>query len=511
MIGKNTVFGIVASAVQIGTRFITIPVVIYHLGLGGYGIWSIIMATAGYMRFGSAGIKSAFQKYVAEATGTGDFDTANKLLSTGSISMLLLSLAGLIPIAIFSQKLAVVSGVPPEFLFAASKSITLLAVIMLASNFGAVFESVVMGGHRIDLTRTFSIFTTTGEAIAIVTLLYFGHGLFAMSATIAASEIIYVSCCFVASRRIVPQMHIRLKYFTHSVFPELIRYAGSYQLVNVLELFYAMLLPVTVLKYCGAETAGVYSIVLRVVAAALIAEDALILPILSGGTVMLASGSSERIGRFFKKSFKATLAVTLAPLAFVAVFGTILIFAWTGQTGPEFRTTLWLMCLAGLFQSISRLQLILYRASGHALHDNIRQAFRLAVLVVLAFFGGVIGFYGILAVLAVAEFLGVVYMFFAMTSALGDFRPKDLVPDAMRLTAATLLLITAGIAVAMTPAPWAISARMIAAVKLGEVSLACLIAFLPAIVLTRSATVEEQGTVLGLLCPWRKTATVANE
>jgi O-antigen/teichoic acid export membrane protein len=109
---KNTIFGVVASAVQVGTRFLMVPVVIYHLGLGGYGIWAILMATAGYMRFGSAGLKSAFQKYVAEATGNGDFATANQLLSTGSISMLAISLMVLIPIAIYSQTLARMSGGP---------------------------------------------------------------------------------------------------------------------------------------------------------------------------------------------------------------------------------------------------------------------------------------------------------------------------------------------------------------------------------------------------------------
>ena len=72
----------------------TIPIVIAHLGLGGYGIWSIIMTTAAYMRFGSVGIKSAFQKYVAEATGNGDFETANKLLSTGCAAMLVLVRGG---------------------------------------------------------------------------------------------------------------------------------------------------------------------------------------------------------------------------------------------------------------------------------------------------------------------------------------------------------------------------------------------------------------------------------
>ena len=98
-----------------------------------------------YMRFGSAGLKSAFQKYVAEATGNGDFETANKLLSTGSISMLIISLAGLIPIAVYSQALARASGVPPEFLTPAANSITVLAVILGIANFGAVFEAIVMG------------------------------------------------------------------------------------------------------------------------------------------------------------------------------------------------------------------------------------------------------------------------------------------------------------------------------------------------------------------------------
>src|SRR5450631_3802570 len=82
-IGKNTFLGVVANVTQVGTRLITVPIVIHHLGLGGYGIWNIIMMTSTYMRFGSVGIKSAFQKYVAEATGSGDYETANKLLSTG--------------------------------------------------------------------------------------------------------------------------------------------------------------------------------------------------------------------------------------------------------------------------------------------------------------------------------------------------------------------------------------------------------------------------------------------
>ena len=488
-----------------------VPVVIYHLGLSGYGIWSIIMATAGYMRFGSAGLKSAFQKYVAEATGNGDFETANKLLSTGSISMLVLSVAGLIPVAIYSQKLARASGVPVEFLSSAAGAITLLALIMVMANFGSAFEAIVMGAHRIDLTRKFNIVTTTAEAVAIIALLHFGRGLFAMAVTMATSELVYVFCCFVASRRILPEIQIRLAHFTKGAFPELVRFAGSYQLVNVLEVLYSMLLPVTILKFFGAEVAGVYAVATRLVTAALMGQDALILPLLSGGTLIFASGSSERLARFFRKSFKITVAVTLVPLAFVGAFGGLLVFAWTGQTGTEFGVAIWLTCVSSFFNSISRLQLILYRASGNALHDNIRQAFRLGVLAILAVSGKAIGFHGVLLGLVVAELVGVVYMFFAMTTVLGFFNPRKLIPDAMRLAAATSVTIAVGAAAVMLPSPWGASQRAAALIKLAEVSLACLIASWPAVAFTGSISAEEQRTVVNMLTPWRKAAPMVNE
>src|SRR5262245_45312769 len=95
-----------ANFVQMGTRLVTVPVAIQHLGLGGYGVWSIVMMTATYMRFGSVGVKTAFQKYVAEATGDGNYTRANELLSTGCAVMLVLSVAGLIPAALFSRQIA---------------------------------------------------------------------------------------------------------------------------------------------------------------------------------------------------------------------------------------------------------------------------------------------------------------------------------------------------------------------------------------------------------------------
>jgi O-antigen/teichoic acid export membrane protein len=509
-IGKNTVFGIVASGVQIATRLVSVPVVIHYLGLGGYGIWSIIMVTAAYMRFGTAGIKSAFQKYVAEATGNGDYDKANKLVSTGAFSMLLLSLVGLIPVALFSHRLAKLSGVPPEFLNSAASSITVLAAIYVISNFGAAYESIVMGGHRIDLPRKYITVLTVLEAIAVIAMLHLGYGLLSMALIMGGSELIYIFCCYRMSRRIVPQMHISVANFTPSLFPELIRFAGSYQMVNVLELFYRAIVPIAVLKYFGDESAGIYALAVRLTSSALIAQDALALPILSGGTMVFTSGSVDSLKRFFAKSFKVTIATALPPLAFVSAFGTTMIYAWTGQSNPQIRLAICLVSLAYLPKAVSLLQLVLYRASGRALHDNISQIIRIVLVLIIACFATRLGFGGVMAGMAFAEFVGVIFMIVAMSMTFHAFNVKVLMEDAFRITAATVLVLGAGQLATMIPLPWTFAPRAAALVKLGEIGLGCLLMAWPALMITNTISSAERRSLLDSVMPGRRRVLQAN-
>src|SRR5260221_1341124 len=93
-IGKNAVFGAFSQGVYIASRFVTVPFVIAHLGLSGYGIWAIILTLAGYMRFGTAGIKSAFLQYICRSPGSGEFPKACKVLSNRRIAFLVASVLG---------------------------------------------------------------------------------------------------------------------------------------------------------------------------------------------------------------------------------------------------------------------------------------------------------------------------------------------------------------------------------------------------------------------------------
>jgi O-antigen/teichoic acid export membrane protein len=494
-IGRNTIFGIISSMVQIVTRFITVPIVIAHLGLGGYGIWSIIMTTAAYMRFGSVGVKSAFQKYVAEATGNGNYESTSKLLSTGCAAMLVLSLAGLVPIAIFSTQIARFSGVPNEFLHSSGLAISMLALIMVLSNAGAAYEATVMGAHRIDLTRKFATVSCAGEAVGIVWVLHLGYGLFAMAAVMAISEVFFVACCYFASRRVAPRIEVGFGHISKTVVRELIRFAGSYQVVSILQLIYAAIPSIAILRVYGADRAGILALANRLVSPVYMCQYAFIVPVLSGSAMVFASGSTETMRKLLAKSYKVTLAMTLIPLALISAFGTYVIFAWTGQADPHFRVTLFLISLATMFQAFSVLGLVLYRASGRALMDNIREVLRICTILPVVLFARQLGFYGVLGGIAAAELVGMIVMFCALAKTYHVFDLHTIFRDVLRMSAATAVIL--GVCYFATRISFASTsgARTVAAVKVAEISLAILLSVYPALSLTGSLSSAELRSV----------------
>jgi O-antigen/teichoic acid export membrane protein len=496
-IAKNAVFGVISNCIQIGSRLVTVPIVIHHLGLDGYGIWNIVMTTATYMRFGSAGIKAAFQQYVAEATGNGDYDRANKLLSTGCAVMLVLSIIGLLPIAIFSRQLASLAGIPPEFLRSAAGSITMLALIMLMANAGAAFEAVVAGGHRIDLVRKFTTLLTAAEAVAIVVVLRLGYGLFAMASVMGASELLFILLCYIYSRRVVPKIRMAMHHVTKEVLYELVRFGGSYQLMNLMEVLYNSIVPLALLRTFGANSAGVYAVVTRVVSSAAMLQDSFLSPILSGGTMLYASGSEEQMRRLIVKAFKVAAALSLFPLGFSAMFGTLVVYAWAGQVDSSFRIAFWLVSLTFLFMSFSRLSMVLYRVSGKALLDNLRQVLRIGIILVVALLAPELGFYGVLAGLAFAEFAGMVFMLFALTDTFRGFRASMLLGDTAKITLASAVMLGAGLVASHAAYPPDTGSRLFVLLKLMEVALACVVMAWPSIRLTGSVTAGERAALFG--------------
>ena len=286
----------------------------------------------------------------------------------------------------------------------------------------------------------------------------------------------------------------------------MLRFAGSYQLVNVLEVLYAALVPFAILRAFGATSAGVYAVVSRVVASAAILQEAFLPPILSGGTMVFASGSAERMQALVAKAYKVTLALALFPLGFISVFGVVLAYAWTGEMDPSFRVAFWLLSLTTHFSAISRLAFVLYRVSGRALLDNVWQGLRVVLICAVIICARKLSFVGVLGAVALVEMIGMLFMLYALTRAFHLFRAVSLVPDLIRMTSAVALILLVGVLVSYVPMPGGLEGRLPAILKVVAAFAACLLVAWPLAIRTGVITAADRTALVRSLFPADDTA-----
>ena len=496
-IGKNTLFGVGGNLVHVLARIVVVPVMIRHLGLGGYGIWAVLMSIAAYITLGGAGVKSAFQKYVAEATGTGDYDRASRLLSTGTAAVLVLSVVVLVPLAVFSHSLAVAVGVPASFLVPASLAIRYLALTAIVANVSQTWQSILMGAHRIDLREKLNVVLDLLNAAATIALLYAGFGLLAVAVVFCVYQVAGGLLWYLYSRRILPDVHIASRFVTRTVVKELVRFGGSYQLVSMLELLYAAILPVAILKFFGANAAGVFALAARLVSFATLIQGSYLQAILSGGSLVYASGSAEQTNAFIVKSFKAMAVLSILPLAFIALYGAKIAFVWTGKTDPLLEGAVCLLCAGGVCRSLSSLFRVLYRVSGGAVMDNAQLLLGLGVAFLLWPFGPKIGFLGMVGgVNFVGQLLGLILMGLSLSSRFKGFSARALAPTLLRFCVAAAVILGASVVALYLRFSWGINPRVLDTIRLLTAAGISLLVALPALLFTGSVSRSEARTML---------------
>ena len=498
-IARNTLYGFITNFTAIGTRLITIPIIISHIGLDGYGIWSIIVTASAYMRFGTVGVKCAFQKYVADSTGNRDFVATSRLLSTGCALLLFFSIIGLIPMALYSDSIARFVGVPSQFVFVTGKAIGMLALLIVITNAGSVYEAIIMGGHRIDLVRKANIIFSVIEATFIIGLLQLGGGLFALACVMGISEVSFVGWCYFVSKKVVPDIKVTPRYITINVFKELVLYAGSYQLVSVLQIAYGALLPIIILSKFGAEAVGVYTLGCRLVQPVGMMGSSLFVPVLSGAAMVYASGAVERMNFLLRMSFKATLLLSVPLLVFVSIFGGTIVLAWTGTTNALLPIVLTWVPLSTLFGTFSVFALVIYRVAGKTIVDNVREVTRILMLMIVLMFAHPLGLYGVLAGLAVGELMGLSIMFFALSKMFEAFQLRFLMPEIYRVVTMTVMVIGAGCIVSYLPLPPSLSERAVAVIRLAAICITCAAVAWPSALITGAVSRADLNIILSNL------------
>ena len=144
---------IAARIVTACLSLVTIPVLVFRLGVAGYGTWEAVLALASLSAVFQAAISGTLVWRVSEAYGRGDVAEIRRLARLGAGACLALFVL-LWPLAWFLREPVVqFLGVPTEARQLASQMFPIVAALVLLGGLSGTPEAVVSGCQRTGLVN----------------------------------------------------------------------------------------------------------------------------------------------------------------------------------------------------------------------------------------------------------------------------------------------------------------------------------------------------------------------
>src|ERR1700744_4866377 len=92
---KNSIVGVWSKISTLLFRIIQVPLLLYYLGVEGYGLWIVIASLPSWLTLANMGFGSVSANEMSIAMANGEVDKARKILSSTVALIFTISVAGI--------------------------------------------------------------------------------------------------------------------------------------------------------------------------------------------------------------------------------------------------------------------------------------------------------------------------------------------------------------------------------------------------------------------------------
>ena len=315
-------------ALTMAATYVMTPLIIHTLGQDGYGTWTLITATTGYMSLLALGVPMASVRYLAQDVARGDVEKMNRTIGTCVALYLMIGAAALVTGGAIALSFTTVFNVPDALHWQAFAAFSLMVLQVSAGFIGLLPEGIMFAHHDFvmrNLVRIAGVFLRLSLTVAALTL---AGSLVAIAAVQVACLAFDFGASWYLVRRRYPGIRFSLRDFDGGV----LRQIFSFSLYVLLLSAGARLTFETDALVIGAMR-GVDAIPFYVVANSLIvyvmdfviAIAAVVSPM---ATTLVASGGMEQLRDMFLRWSKIALSLTVLAGLFLIVLGPRFIGVW---------------------------------------------------------------------------------------------------------------------------------------------------------------------------------------
>ncbi len=243
-IARSVLSNWLATAATLAVGFFLAPFVVHRLGNVAYGVWILAISSVNYLNLLDLGMRSSVLRFVSKGHSTQDHQGASEALSAAfwvrlQISALVLLLCGGLA-AVFP----LIFKVPPALGFEAREAVLIIGITTALTMSIGVLGGVLSALNRYDLQSYVTLTQLAIRVIGIVAVLSAGRGIVAIALCELLAAVVGNGLLAYISRRIYPQLKIRLtkprwdvlrKIWSYSFYAFLLTIAGQliYQTDNL--------------------------------------------------------------------------------------------------------------------------------------------------------------------------------------------------------------------------------------------------------------------------------------
>ena len=381
---RNARASVIGWAVQQGSKFFLVPIIIHYINYDGYALISFAFIMMTYFTLQNFGITNAFVNYTAECYVSRDFDRLNRILSTGMAVCLVLAAATVLIVWYFTDTIISYFAIEVSRIDDARYVVRCIGLICAATTVFGLYRAALTGIQRIDrITMTNMVFSVF-EFVAITALLYFGLGVRAVMTVYTASQFGFLVLVALQTKWFMPELRVNPLRAERASLRPIISLGGRMQLLGITAVILSTMDGLAVTKYEGLAFAGVYLVARRLL------QRLQALPAQGFGPLMPASADLHsredfhKLAQVFVAAMRILAVGSAFMFAFIAVNGDLVIQGYIGPDKQDSRTVfaLGFLCVSTFLHILTGPGSSMLRGAGKPLLEMTYQ-----VLAIPIYFG----------------------------------------------------------------------------------------------------------------------------
>ena len=340
---------VVTKGVIFAVNILYVPIVIRHLGAGGFGVWMTISTTLTMLLVLDLGVANSLTNFISEAFAQGDQEHANRYMTT-ALTLMLGSAAGLGLAAYLSWpyinwgRLFNIQAPLTETEVGAAVA---LALVIFLVDLPARLAPKVLGGYQ-ELT-TANLFAMMGSLVSLAVMPVLAHEGAGLTGLVAGASGPVVLADIVCTLWLLgihkPWLRPRITLLSHHAARRMLNLGGSLFILQIAGLLVFDSDNLIIAHYLGPAEVAPYSTAWRLASCATALHAAFFPALWPAFSEAFARGDVAWVRRTFWRIMAGTMIGAVVFSTACAVGGRWAIRVWATRAAVPGETLMLLMCV----------------------------------------------------------------------------------------------------------------------------------------------------------------------